>query len=293
MHNNDSNNRDLFPLYPMLYEECVRRALCEDLGRAGDITTDAIALPEDTATALIMARAPGRIAGVDVAGLAFRCLDPRLEFEVKLGDGRDAKTGDTLAVIQGAARPILSAERTALNFLMRLSGIATATRKIVSLISSYPARVVCTRKTTPGLRVLEKYAVRAGGGSNHRFGLDDAVLIKDNHIMVAGGVAEAIRRARRHIGHMVKVEVEVDTLDQLQSALREDVDAILLDNMSVDMLSEAVRMTNKRAITEASGGVTADTAEAIAATGVDLLSVGWITHSAPALDLSLDLTFKL
>jgi nicotinate-nucleotide pyrophosphorylase (carboxylating) len=239
-----------------------------------------------------MARSPGRIAGVNVAGCAFRCLDPLLGFEIRLHDGKDAKAGDVLALIRGAARPILSAERTALNFLMRLSGIATATREIVMLVSAYPARVVCTRKTTPGLRGLEKYAVRAGGGANHRFGLDDAVLIKDNHILVAGSVAEAIRRVRRRIGHLTKIEVEVDTLEQLDQALKEKVDAVLLDNMAPEMLTEAVRITQKRAITEASGRVTAQTAEAIAATGVDLISVGWITHSAPALDLSLDLTFE-
>ncbi len=291
MPHNDINS-NLVPLYPIQYEESVRRALLEDLGRAGDVTTDAIVSPEDAATAAIVARAPGRIAGIQVADSVFRCLDPQLDFDAVLNDGSDAKAGDTVAVIHGAARPILSAERTALNFLMRLSGIATITREIVGLVSPYPTRVVCTRKTTPGLRALEKYAVRAGGGANHRFGLDDAVLIKDNHIVVAGGVAEAIRRVRRRIGHLVKIEVEVDTLDQLEQALTEKVDAILLDNMDLDALAEAVRRTRKRAITEASGGVTSQTAKAIAATGVDLISVGWMTHSAPALDLSLDLDFQ-
>ena len=288
---NNNRNSDLVPLYAMLYEASVRRALLEDLGRAGDITTDAIVSPKDTATAVILSRASGRVAGIEVAGAAFRCLDPTLSFEAKIQDGKDANPGDTLAVVRGAARPILSAERTALNFLARLSGIATATRDIVAMVSAYPARVVCTRKTTPGLRALEKYAVRAGGGANHRFGLDDAVLIKDNHIVVAGGVAEAIRRVRRSTGHMVKIEVEIDTLEQLEPALQQGVDAVLLDNMPVDRLAEAVRMTHKRALTEASGGVTPETAEEVAATGVDILSVGWITHSAPALNLSLDLTF--
>jgi len=288
---NNNRNSDLVPLYAMLYEASVRRALLEDLGRAGDITTDAIVSPKDTATAVILSRASGRVAGIEVAGAAFRCLDPTLSFEAKIQDGKDANPGDTLAVVRGAARPILSAERTALNFLARLSGIATATRDIVVMVSAYPARVVCTRKTTPGLRALEKYAVRAGGGANHRFGLDDAVLIKDNHIVVAGGVAEAIRRVRRSTGHMVKIEVEIDTLEQLEPALQQGVDAVLLDNMPVDRLAEAVRMTHKRALTEASGGVTPETAEEVAATGVDILSVGWITHSAPALNLSLDLTF--
>ena len=283
---------ELFPLYPVLYEKIVRRALLEDLGRAGDLTTNAIASPDDIATALIIAQAPGRVAGIGVAGCAFRCLDPGLEFDVQIHDGKDVVPGDTLAVVQGSASPILSAERTALNFLAHLSGIATATRDIVALISAYPARVVCTRKTTPGLRTLEKYAVRAGGGSNHRFGLDDAVLIKDNHIVVSGGVAKAIRRVRARTGHMVKIEVEVDTLEQLEAALKEDVDAVLLDNMTVETLAEAVRRTDKKAITEASGEITAQTAESIAATGVDLLSIGWLTHSAPALNFSLEFTHK-
>jgi nicotinate-nucleotide pyrophosphorylase (carboxylating) len=293
MSKTDTSSPDLPPLYPVLYEETVRRALLEDLGRAGDLTTDAIASSEDTATALIVSRKSGRIAGLDVAQCAFRLLDPAISFEFKRRDGADVRQGDVLAAIRGPARPVLSAERIALNFLMHLSGIATATRDIVTSISAYPARVVCTRKTTPGLRALEKYAVRAGGGSNHRFGLDDAVLIKDNHIVIAGSISEAIRRVRRHAGHMVKIEIEVDTLAQLESALQEKVDAVLLDNMSPHELADAVRRVNKKAITEASGGITPETAAAIAATGVDLLSVGWITHSAPALDLALDFSLKL
>jgi nicotinate-nucleotide pyrophosphorylase (carboxylating) len=293
MRDNYGNNSELSPLHPILYEKTVRDALSEDLGKAGDITTDAIVCPKDIATGLIRARTSGRVAGIDVAGCSFHCLDSGLKFEVRIHDGMDAGPDDTIALIQGPARPILSAERTALNFLARLSGIATATRMIVDLVSAYPARVVCTRKTTPGLRLLEKYAVRAGGGLNHRFGLDDAVLIKDNHIVIAGGVAEAIQRVRRRIGHMVKIEVEIDTLEQLETALKEKVDAVLLDNMTVETLAEAVRMTNRKAITEASGEITAQTAESIAATGVDLLSIGWLTHSAPALNLSLDLAFKL
>ena len=290
---NSNPDPALVPLYPLLYEDVVRRALLEDMGRGGDLTADAIVSAQDTAAAMMVARAPGRIAGLEVACHAFRCLDPGLNFDIRVRDGEDAGAGDTLAIVQGSARPILSAERTALNFLARLSGIATAARDIVSRIDGYSARVVCTRKTTPGLRVLEKYAVRAGGGFNHRFGLDDAVLIKDNHIVVAGGVAEAIRRVRRHVGHMVKVEVEVDTLEQLETALKEKIDAVLLDNMSVEMLTEAVRLANRRVVTEASGGITPQTAAAIAATGVDLLSIGWLTHSAPALDLSLDFSLKL
>lgn len=293
MPNTSKGNSDLVPLYPILYEEAVRRALFEDLGGRGDATTDSIVSLEDRAQARIVARAPGRIAGIDVAGSVFHSLDSDLKFEVRLHDGKDSAAGETLAIVQGAARPILSAERTALNFLAALSGIATATRDIAALIAGYPARVVCTRKTTPGLRVLEKYAVRAGGGCNHRFGLDDAILIKDNHIVVAGGVCEAIQRARRRVGHMVKIEVEVDTLDQLEIALREPVDAVLLDNMPVPVLTEAVRMVKKRVVTEASGGISPQTAEAVAATGVDLISIGWITHSAPALDVSLDVAFEL
>jgi nicotinate-nucleotide pyrophosphorylase (carboxylating) len=293
MPNKNIFNNELKPLYPILFEEAVRRALLEDLGTRGDVTTDAIIAIEDKATGRIMARKSGRLAGIDVAGQAFHCLDPNLKFEIHIRDGRDVEAGDALATIRGAARPILTAERTALNFLTLMSGIATETRDIVARIAAHPARVVCTRKTTPGLRGLEKYAVRAGGGSNHRFGLDDAVLIKDNHIAVAGGITEAIQRARRRIGHLVKIEIEVDTLDQLESALKEKIDAVLLDNMPVKMLAEAVRITDKRAVTEASGGITPENVEAIAATGVDLISIGWITHSAAALDIALDIAFNL
>lgn len=280
------------PLYPLLYEPLVRRALEEDLGRAGDLTSDAVVPVEARGEARVMARADGRLAGLPVALSAFRLLDPALEIEARSADGRDVTAGETLAVVRGALRPILSAERTALNLLGRLSGVATTTRGIVRAIEGTGARVVCTRKTTPGLRALEKHAVRCGGGANHRFGLDDAVLIKDNHRRVAGGVAEAVRRARAHVGHLVKVELEVDTLEELDEALRVGVDAVLLDNMSVEELREAVervRATGAGTITEASGGITPNTAPAIAATGVDLLSVGWITHSAPSLDVALDL----
>lgn len=283
----------LAPLYPIVYQDAVRGALLEDIGRGGDLTTQAIVGAGDTASAAIVARQAGRIAGGAVAAAAFRCLDPNLEIEIRIPDGGDAAAGETVAVIRGAARPILTAERTALNFLARMSGIATVTRDIAAAIAPWPTRVACTRKTTPGLRVLEKYSVRAGGGSNHRFGLDDAVLIKDNHIVVAGGVTEAVRRVRRGAGHMVKIEVEVDTLEQLETLLGERVDAVLLDNMPVDMLAEAVRRVGKRLVTEASGGVTPATARAIAATGVDLISIGWLTHSAPALDLSLEVALKL
>ncbi|MEJ2109814.1 MAG: carboxylating nicotinate-nucleotide diphosphorylase [Acidobacteriota bacterium] len=280
---------NLPPLPRILFEETVSRALLEDLGRTGDITSDAIISSEKRAEARIIARAEGRIAGTDIACYAFHRLDPDVQFETVCNDGLDVKQGEVIAAIEGGARSILTAERTALNFLSHLSGIATATSCIVTAVSDYPARVVCTRKTTPGLRSLEKYAVRAGGGFNHRFGLDDAVLVKDNHIAVAGGISEAIQRVRRRMGHMVKVEVEVDTLDQLGTALKEDIDAILLDNMSLEILSEAVRIVDGKVITEASGGITAETARSIAATGVDLLSIGWLTHSAPAMNLSLEI----
>lgn len=286
------NSERIAPLPPILYEEIVTRALLEDLGRTGDITTDAIVSADDTATARIVAHAAGRIAGVGIAGYIFHRLDSRLLFEVQKYDGTDAVPGDTIAVVRGNAGSILTGERTALNFLSHLSGVATATRQIVEIIADYPGRVVCTRKTTPGLRTLEKYAVRAGGGFNHRFGLDDAILIKDNHIVVAGNITEAIRRVRRKSGHMVKIEVEIDTLQQLETALKEKIDAVLLDNMDPETLTEAVRIVHGKVLTEASGGVTPQTARAVAASGVDILSMGWLTHSAPALNLSLDTTVR-
>jgi nicotinate-nucleotide pyrophosphorylase (carboxylating) len=278
--------------YLLLYEETVRRALLEDLGRAGDLTTDAIVSAGETAVASVIAREQGRVAGLEIALHVFHCLDTRMHFEIFVPDGRDASAGDRLAGVRGSARAILSAERTALNFLGRLCGIATSTRGIVVAVAPYGAKVVCTRKTTPGLRALEKYAIRAGGGANHRFGLDDAVLIKDNHRVVAGGVTEAVRRVRRHTGHMVKIEVEVDTLGELEEALAAGVDAILLDNMPLPMLTQAVALAKGKALTEASGGITPRNAAEIAATGVDLLSLGWLTHSAPALDVSLDISVE-
>ena len=278
----------LQPLYPVLYQDVVRRALAEDLGRAGDLTTDAIVAPDAEAFGLIRARHDGRVAGLDVAAEVFRTLDPDVRVKIKVGDGEDAKAGATLAEVEGKARALLSAERVALNLLGRLSGIATATREVVRAIADHPAKVVCTRKTTPLLRALEKYAVRAGGGSNHRFGLDDAILIKDNHREVAGSAAEAVERARRHAGHLVKVEVEVDDLEELEEVLELGVDAVLLDNMTTSELRQAVAITRRRAVTEASGGITPETAPAVAATGVDLLSIGWLTHSVPVLDVGLD-----
>jgi nicotinate-nucleotide pyrophosphorylase (carboxylating) len=275
-------------LPPLLYEPLIRRALEEDLGRAGDLTSDAI-LPADlTAEAAVVARKAGRIAGLQAATSAFRILDPAVEVELRSADGRDAAAGEVLAIVRGPARSLLSAERTALNLLGRLCGVATATRDLVALVAPHGTRIVCTRKTTPGLRALEKYAVKAGGGSNHRFGLDDAVLIKDNHVALAGGIRTAVERARAYAGHLVKIEVEVDSLEQLAEALDLKVDVVLLDNMSLDTLREAVRMAKGKALTEASGGITPQTAPAVAATGVDMISVGWLTHSSPALDVALD-----
>jgi nicotinate-nucleotide pyrophosphorylase (carboxylating) len=279
---------NLLPLPLIMIEPTVRSALLEDLGRAGDLTTDAIVPVDRIATTALVARQPGIVAGLDLAALAFRLIEPRIEVTVHCPDGSEVAPGKVIATINGPARGVLTAERTALNFLGHLSGIATVTHTVVTAIRGHKARIVCTRKTTPGLRSLEKYAVRAGGGANHRLGLDDAVLIKDNHIAVAGGIEAAVERARAGVGHLVKIEVEVDTLDQLDAALRLGVDAVLLDNMTPDELRQAVTMVGDRAITEASGRITPVTAPAVAASGVDLISIGWLTHSAPVLDIGLD-----
>jgi nicotinate-nucleotide pyrophosphorylase (carboxylating) len=272
----------------ILIEPLVRTALLEDLGRAGDLTTDSIVPVGLTARTVLVARENGVVAGLDLARLAFELMDPLIVVQVECEDGAMAVPGGVIARVFGPARGILTAERTALNFLGHLSGIASATASIVAVVRGTKAKVVCTRKTTPGLRALEKYAVRAGGGANHRFGLDDAILVKDNHVAIAGGIAQALRRARAGAGHLVKIEVEVDTLDQLREALGEGADAVLLDNMGLEMLAEAVAIVDGRAITEASGRVTQKSAPAIAATGVDLISIGWLTHSAPVLDIGLD-----
>ena len=279
----------ILTLYPLQYEAIVRDALEEDLGRAGDLTTNAIIPSQAQASGHLVARRQGCIAGLEVAACAFRLLDPEAHMVLHGQDGEKVKAGDILAAVQGSARALLAAERVALNFLGRLSGIATATRALVEAVQGFPTRVICTRKTTPGLRLLEKYAVRAGGGANHRFGLDDAVLIKDNHLIVAGSITEAVRRVQAAVGHLVKIEVEVDTLDQLNEALTCKIDAVLLDNMPPSQLKEAVRLVGGRVITEASGGITLESAREVAAAGVDLLSAGWLTHSAPALDVALDL----
>ncbi len=276
------------PPHPLLIEPIVLHALEEDLGRAGDITSDLIIPATKKAKVKLAARKPGTIAGLIAAEAAFRFVDPDLKFTVKLPDGSQAKAGALVATIEGSARSILTAERVALNFTGHLSGVATATRTLVDAVKGTKVRIVCTRKTTPGLRVLEKYAVRCGGGFNHRFGLDDAVLIKDNHIAAAGSITKAVKAARAGIAHMTKIEVEVDTLKQLDEALKIGVDTILLDNMPPEMLRKAVAMSDGRAVLEASGNITIDTVRAVAETGVDYISSGAITHSAINLDLGLD-----
>jgi nicotinate-nucleotide pyrophosphorylase (carboxylating) len=278
----------LSPLPTLMLEPVVRAALLEDLGRAGDLTTDAIVPAQARAETALVARQAGTVAGLDVAALAFRLVEPEIEITVERPDGTRLTLGDVVATIAGPARGILTAERVALNFLGHLSGVASATATLVQAVNGHKARICCTRKTMPGLRALQKYAVRAGGGVNHRFGLDDAVLIKDNHVAAAGGIRPAILAARAGVGHLVKIEVEVDTLAQLEEALAVGVDAVLLDNMKPDELAEAVRMIDGRAIAEASGRITPATAPAIAAAGVDLISAGWLTHSATVLDIGLD-----
>jgi nicotinate-nucleotide pyrophosphorylase (carboxylating) len=282
---------DLPRLSPLLIEPLVRATLLEDLGLAGDITSNAVVPSGHHSTMVFSLRQPGAIAGLDVAEMAFRLVDPSVAFKRMVNDGDFLAAGTTLARVSGSSRSILAAERTALNFLGHMSGVATATANLVKATQGTKAAIVCTRKTMPGLRALQKYAVRAGGGMNHRFALYDAVLIKDNHIAVAGGVGEAIQRAKANAGHMVKIEVEVDTLEQLHEAVAIGVDAVLLDNMSPAQLREAVKIIGGRAIAEASGGITPDTVATVAASGVDLISVGWTTHSAPNLDIGLDFSF--
>lgn len=276
------------PLPTVMIEPLVRATLLEDLGRAGDITSDAIVPADQQSRTALVARKPGVVAGLDFATTAFHLMDPSISIRIEREDGTRLAPGDTIATLSGPAHGILTAERTALNFLCHLSGIATATRGVVDAIAGHRTHVVCTRKTLPGLRTAQKYAVRVGGGSNHRFGLDDAILIKDNHIAIAGGIRPAVERVRAHAGHMVKIELEVDTLDQLDDALALRIDAVLLDNMDPATLRQAVSKVDGRMITEASGGIRPETAVAIAASGVDLMSIGWLTHSAQALDIGLD-----
>jgi nicotinate-nucleotide pyrophosphorylase (carboxylating) len=277
-------------LNPLLVEDAVRAALAEDFGRAGDITSQATIPASAQARAVIAARKkPGVLAGLALAQKAFQLVDPALRFEVLAEDGAKFAPGAVLARIEGPARALLSAERVALNFLGRLCGVATLTSHYAEAIAHTKAKICCTRKTTPGLRAFEKYAVRCGGGVNHRFGLDDAVLIKDNHIAVAGGVVPALRAAKNFVGHLVKIEIEVDRLDQLREALAEGADVVLLDNMSLAQLREAVEMIGGRMMAEASGGIHLGGVREVAETGVDLISSGALTHSAPTLDLGLDI----
>ncbi len=278
-----------FELPPFLVEDAVRAALAEDLGRAGDVTTQAIIPESAAARAVIAAREAGVVAGLPFAREAFAQMSSNVCFEAWQADGDAVQPGAIVARIEGPARAILSAERVALNYLGHLSGIASLTAAYAQRIAHAKARVCDTRKTTPLMRAFEKYAVRCGGGANHRFGLDDAVLIKDNHIAVAGGVVPALRAAKAFVGHLTKIEIEVDTLDQLSEVVAEGADAVLLDNMPPDILRAAVALVNGRMICEASGGVTLDTVAAIAETGVDLISVGALTHSARVLDLGLDI----
>ncbi len=279
---------DLTPLPRVLIEDKVKEALQEDLGRAGDLTTQSVVPKNAQSRVVLRAREEGVVAGLDIARTAFRLIDPSLQIAVISPDGSALSAGQDIAAIEGSSQSILMAERVALNFLGHLSGIASSVNRIVSAIGDAKAKVCCTRKTTPGLRAFEKYAVRAGGGMNHRFGLDDAILIKDNHIAMAGGVAEALKAAKAAAGHLVKIEIEVDSLDQLRTVLEIGADAVLLDNMTPEILREAVSLVDGRMISEASGGISEKTAPAIAASGVDLISVGWVTHSAPCLDIGLD-----
>ena len=277
------------PLPAVILEPIVRLALAEDLGRAGDLTTDATISPETKMRVVIAARKPGIIAGLDAAAHTLRLIDPAMALSIEKPDGSAVAPGDVIGRMDGSARSILTAERTMLNFLGRLSGVATLTRQYVDAVAHTKARIVCTRKTTPGHRALEKRAVRCGGGTSHRYGLDDAILIKDNHIAACGGsIADTLARAKAYAGHLRMIEIEVDTLEQLEEALKHGPHAVLLDNMSLETLRTAVSLTAGRVPLEASGGVTLSSVAAIAETGVDFISSGAITHSAPNLDLGLD-----
>jgi nicotinate-nucleotide pyrophosphorylase (carboxylating) len=277
-------------LSPLEIDDAVTRALAEDLGRAGDVTSTAT-IPEDsTAHAIVVARKAGIIAGLPLVASTFRKLAPDVTISPHVRDGASVKAKTALMHVTGPARAVLAAERVALNLLGHLSGVATATHEFARRVKGTRTRICCTRKTTPGLRALEKYAVRCGGGFNHRFGLDDAMLIKDNHIAVAGGIRAVLERARGSAGHLVKIEIEVDSLDQLAEVLAVGLaDAVLLDNMNIADMRKAVAMVGGRFPLEASGGITLDTIEAVASTGVDYASSGWITHSAPNLDVALDI----
>jgi len=272
----------------VLLKPLVEAALTEDLGRRGDVTSQATIPADMQAQLQIKARQAGVICGMDLARLSFALVDAQIEFIAQVVDGETVAAGTVLAIVSGNARHLLTAERTALNFMTHLSGIATATRQIVDSVAEYPAQITCTRKTIPGLRTVQKYAVRCGGGRNHRLGLDDAILIKDNHIAIAGDIKTAIQQAQDFAGHLIPIEVEVDTLEQLEQALEAGVSLVLLDNMSPETLSKAVTMCKGRAKTEASGGITPQTVQAVAETGVDFIAMGYLTHSTTALDIGLD-----
>ncbi|WGV12281.1 carboxylating nicotinate-nucleotide diphosphorylase [Psychrobacter maritimus] len=272
----------------VLLKPLVEAALTEDLGRRGDVTSQATIPDTMQAKLQIKARQAGVICGMDLARLSFALVDAQIEFIAQVVDGETVAAGTVLAIVSGNARHLLTAERTALNFMTHLSGIATATRQIVDSVAEYPAQITCTRKTIPGLRTVQKYAVRCGGGRNHRLGLDDAILIKDNHIAIAGDIKTAIQQAQDFAGHLIPIEVEVDTLAQLEQALEAGVSLVLLDNMSPEILSKAVAMCKGRAKTEASGGITPETVQAVAETGVDFIAMGYLTHSTTALDIGLD-----
>ncbi|WP_286708262.1 carboxylating nicotinate-nucleotide diphosphorylase [Psychrobacter sp. UBA2514] len=272
----------------VLLKPLVEDALAEDLGRRGDVTSQATIPADMQAQLQIKARQSGVICGMDLARLSFALVDASIKFVAQVQDGETVAAGAVLATVKGNARHLLTAERTALNFMTHLSGIATATRQIVDSVAQYPAQITCTRKTIPGLRIVQKYAVRCGGGRNHRLGLDDAILIKDNHIAIVGDIKTAIEQAQHFAGHLIPIEVEVDTLEQLEQALEAGVSLVLLDNMSPEILSQAVAMCKGRAKTEASGGITPETVRAAASTGVDFIAMGYLTHSTTALDIGLD-----
>ncbi|WP_105244982.1 carboxylating nicotinate-nucleotide diphosphorylase [Psychrobacter sp. Marseille-P5312] len=275
-------------LNEVLLRPLIETALTEDLGRRGDVTSQATIPADMQAQLQIKARQAGVICGMDLARLAFDMVDTQIGFDAQVADGERVEAGTVLATVRGNARHLLTAERTALNFMTHLSGIATATRQIVDSVAAYPAQITCTRKTIPGLRTVQKYAVRCGGGRNHRLGLDDAILIKDNHIAIAGDIATAIKQAQDFAGHLIPIEVEVDTLAQLAQALDAGASLVLLDNMTPDVLAQAVAMCQGRAKTEASGGITPETVQAVAQAGVDFIAMGYLTHSTTALDIGLD-----
>ncbi|CAN5887966.1 carboxylating nicotinate-nucleotide diphosphorylase [soil metagenome] len=275
-------------LHRTMFEDVIRRALDEDLGEAGDLTTEACIPADGRSRAELVARAAGVVAGVAVGEAVFRTVDETVRFEPKVSDGDAVEEGTVVAVVEGSSRSILMAERTALNLVGRMSGVATATAELVAAVAGTAAVITDTRKTMPGLRALDKYAVRAGGGHNHRHGLHDAVMVKDNHIAAAGGITSAVSAVRARVGHTVKVEVEVETLGQLGELLEVGADIVLLDNMDLGVLAEAVKMVGGSMVCEASGGITLETVRAVAETGVDVISVGWITHSATQLDVALD-----